>query len=123
MLFRSQWVGWIWALSWAIAGIAAITHDFLAGVLISLSQVIFAVGEMIWSPTSPSLTNDLAPDALRGRYNAIMGIQWNVAGVIGPAMVGILLGNRLSNLWIVLMIVGSLGPTFIFRSIGTSREN
>jgi hypothetical protein len=45
-----------------------------------------------------------------------MGMQWNIAGVIGPAIVGILLGNNQETLWLALMVVGSLLPISLFRS-------
>jgi MFS family permease len=112
-----RWAGWIWAGSWLIIGAASFVHGFIAGVLIALSQVIFAVGEMIWSPTAPTLTNELAPDELRGRYNSVMGMQWNIAGVIGPAIVGILLGNNQETVWLILMVAGSLLPISLFRSV------
>lgn len=110
------WLGWIWALSWAVVAISASTRGFTAGVLIAISQVVFAVGEMIWSPTLPAVANELAPDNLRGRYNAISGMQWNVAGVFGPALVGILIGRGHTNEWLGLMIVGSLVPIAIMQS-------
>lgn len=110
------WLGYIWALSWVVVAISSLARGFTAGVLIALSQIIFAVGEMVWSPTLPAVTNELAPDNLRGRYNAISGMQWNVASVFGPALVGILIGRGLTNEWLALMIIGSLIPIAIMRS-------
>jgi MFS family permease len=77
---------------------------------------VFAVGEMIWSPTLPAVANELAPDNLRGRYNAISGMQWNVASVFGPVLVGLLIGRGYTNEWLVLMILGSLAPIAIMKS-------
>jgi MFS family permease len=110
------WLGWIWALSWAVIAVSAFAKGFTAGVLIAVSQIVFAVGEMIWSPTLPAVANELAPDNLRGRYNAISGMQWNVAGVFGPALVGILIGRGHTNEWLALMILGSLAPIAIMKS-------
>ena len=110
------WLGWIWALSWVVVAISAFTRGFTAGVLIAISQVVFAVGEMIWSPTLPAVANELAPDNLRGRYNAISGMQWNVASVFGPALVGLLIGRGYTNQWLALMIIGCLAPIAIMKS-------
>ena len=115
-----EWTGYIWAISWVVIGFASLTNGFWAGVLVALSQVVFALGEMIWSPTSPTLANELAPDELRGRYNALMAMQWNVAGVLGPAFVGIMLGRNLSSAWIIAMISGSLIPIALFKSVAKS---
>lgn len=111
-----SWVGWIWAVSWVVIAIASLAKGFVAGALIALSQVVFAVGEMIWSPTLPAIANELAPDNLRGRYNAITGMQWNVANVFGPALVGILVGRGYTNEWLALMIIGSLVPIAVMQS-------
>jgi hypothetical protein len=46
-----------------------------------------------------------------------MGMQWNIAGVIGPAIVGILLGNNQATVWLILMVAGSLLPISLFRSV------
>jgi MFS family permease len=116
-----SWLGWIWALSWAVIAIASLAKGFVAGALIALSQVVFAVGEMIWSPTLPAVANELAPDHLRGRYNAITGMQWNVANVFGPALVGVLIGRGYTNEWLALMIIGSLVPIAIMQSAHRER--
>lgn len=39
--------------------------------LMVASLGVFALGEATLSPTLPALINDLAPERLRGRYNAI----------------------------------------------------
>jgi MFS family permease len=110
------WLGWIWALSWVVIALSAFVKGFTAGVLIAISQVVFAVGEMIWSPTLPAVANELAPDNLRGRYNAISGMQWNVASVFGPVFVGVLIGRGYTNQWLALMIFGCLVPIAIMKS-------
>jgi len=110
------WLGWIWALSWVVIAFSAFAKGFTAGVLIAVSQVVFAVGEMIWSPTLPAVANELAPDNLRGRYNAISGMQWNVASVFGPVLVGLLIGRGYTNEWLALMILGCLAPIAIMKS-------
>ena len=110
------WLGWVWALSWVVIAFAAFVKGFTAGVLIAVSQVVFAVGEMIWSPTLPAVANELAPDNLRGRYNAISGMQWNVASVFGPVLVGLLIGRGYTNEWLALMILGCLAPIAIMKS-------
>ena len=70
-----------------------------------------------------SIANELAPDHLRGRYNAMTGMQWNVAGVIGPAIVGVMLGRNLANQWLALMVIGSLVPIALFKSVTKSMAN
>ena len=98
-------VGWIWALSWVFVAIAAIFHGFLAGILVSIGQIVFAIGEMIWSPVMPTIINNLAPENLRGRYNALGANAWQIAGIGGPMVAGALIGAQLQWLWIGMLVL------------------
>ena len=99
-------VGLVWALSWVFVGIAPYLPLFASGIALSLSQFIFAVGEMIQAPTIPTLANELAPEHIRGRANAWMSLQWSVSGVLGPAITGLMLGSDLATAWIITMFIG-----------------
>lgn len=110
-------VALIWALSWLFVGITPLAPLFIAGILLSLSQVIFGVGEMIWSPTSPALANEYSPEHLRGRANALISMQWGVSGVIGPAIAGSMIDADLGFLWVALMGLGALIPIQLFRGL------
>jgi MFS family permease len=104
----------IWALSWLFVGVTPLAPLFVAGVLLSVSQIVFAFGEMVWSPTAPALANELSPEHLRGRTNALMGMQWGVSGVIGPAIAGTMIDADLGFLWVAIMAVGALLPIPFF---------
>ena len=99
-------IGIIWGLSWILVGIAPYLTLFASGIALSLSQLVFAVGEMIQAPTIPTLANELAPENIRGRANAWMSMQWSVSGVLGPAIVGLMLGSNHPRLWVVTMFIG-----------------
>lgn len=99
-------VGLVWALSWVFVGITPYLPLFASGIALSLSQFIFAVGEMIQAPTIPTLANELAPEHIRGRANAWMSLQWSVSGVLGPAITGLMLGADLATAWIITMFIG-----------------
>jgi len=114
------YVSLIWSLSWLFVGITPLAPLLVAGILLSLSQVIFGFGEMIWSPTAPALANELSPEHLRGRANALMSMQWGVSGVIGPAIAGYLIDTDLGYLWVILMIFGALIPIQLFRGLVTN---
>jgi MFS family permease len=110
-------VALIWALSWTFVGVAPLAPLFVAGILLAISQIVFAFGEMVWSPTAPALANELSPEHLRGRTNALMGMQWGVSGVIGPAVAGIMIDADLGILWVALMTLGALIPIQLFRGV------
>jgi len=107
-------VGIIWSLSWAVVGISPLLPLLAGALMLCISQVVFAFGEMIWSPTMPALANDLSPEHIRGRTNALIGLQWGVSGVIGPAISGPMLGAGRESAWIFTMLVGALLPLPLF---------
>lgn len=107
-------IGVIWAISWIFVGISPLLPLFTAGIAICMSQLVFAFGEMVQAPTIPTLANELAPEHIRGRANALMSLQWSVSGVLGPAITGIMLGAELPELWVATMFVGCFASIPIF---------
>jgi MFS family permease len=101
-------VGAIWAFAWLLLGLAAPLGGSAAAVVALASPMVFAIGETIWQPVMPSIVNDLAPEHLRGRYNAVGALSWNVSGTLGPAMTGVLLGGGLGGAWIGIVLGGCL---------------
>ncbi len=99
-------IGAIWALSWAIIGFGVNLNLALIGAFIGVG--IFAIGEMIWSTIGSSITNDLAPEHLRGRYNSADSLIWVMAAAMGPAISGFMLHNGWVNQWIGLLVIGQL---------------
>jgi MFS family permease len=112
-----RWVGVIWAISWVFAGVSGWTSIVWIIPLQLISSVIFAFGEMIWSPTTPSLVNQLSPDEIRGRANSLIALQWSVAGIIGPIFVGLMLNAGHPAIWVLVTTLGCLLPIPILRSI------
>lgn len=101
-------VGVLWALSWLMISLATRQSILLSVILASVGVGIFAIGEMLWSPIGPAILNDLAPEHLRGRYNAVAGITWTIAGTLGPASTGLFLGKGWPNQWIAVLVLGCL---------------
>lgn len=96
----------LWALSWLILGLGLKLPSVWPAIMAGIAIGIFAIGEMIWSPVGPAIPNDLAPEHLRGRYNAVSSLNWTVSGAIGPAIGGLMLNHNLVYQWIGLMILG-----------------
>lgn len=107
-------VGVAWAASWLVLGASTL---FLPVLMLCLGQVVFAVGETLWAPVGPTLINAIAPDGLRGRYNAVMGLQWGISGVAGPAIAGSMLGHGLGTQWWILMALGALVGAGLWASL------
>jgi MFS family permease len=110
-------IGLVWALSWLFVGVAPYLPLFASGIALSLSQFVFAIGEMIQAPTIPTLANELSPEHIRGRANAWMSLQWSVSGVLGPAITGLMLGADLATAWVVVMFIGCFLSIPIFLAM------
>jgi MFS family permease len=101
-------VGVLWALSWLLFGSALALPGWLAVMAVVVAMAVFALGETLWSPTAPALLNDLAPEHLRGRYNAFQSVLWGVSGALGPLLTGAFLSSQLDGLWTLTLATGCL---------------
>jgi len=104
------YVGLIWAASWVLVGFSFISPWALILPIQITSSVVFAIGETIWSPTIPTVVNNLIPDHIRGRSNALMALQWGIAGVIAAPLAGFMFDAGLAKLWVAMMCIGCLAP-------------
>jgi MFS family permease len=98
----------IWAAAWLMIGFSVSLAPTATFVLAAAGIGIFAFGEMIWSSIGPTLTNELAPEHLRGRYNSVDGLVWVFAGAVGPAISGLMLQLELVTPWIALVVLGQI---------------
>jgi len=97
----------IWAVAWVCLAASGVFKSS-ALILVIGCQFIFAFGEMVWSPILPSIVNQLAPDHLRGRYNAAGSNAWQISLIAGPTIAGTLLGVGAHWLWLTGLIIGLL---------------
>jgi MFS family permease len=95
----------LWATAWMIY-LVGVVEPKATFVLACVAVAVFAVGETLWSPVGAALQNDIAPEHLRGRYNAMGAVTWVVAGAIGPAYSGIMLQLKLPTVWIATLVIG-----------------
>jgi hypothetical protein len=102
------WVSLFWAGAWAMIGATVHIRHAGALVVVCLAVSVFAVGETLWSPVGPALINDLAPEHLRGRYNAAFGLTWGIASALAPLLAGLFLGSAKANLWPFAIALGAL---------------
>ncbi|MGA8248985.1 MAG: MFS transporter [Nocardioides sp.] len=84
----------IWSIAWLLLGASGLLPaTFGATVLVAACASVFALGETLMQPTIPALVNDLAPDHLRGRYNALSTAAFSLAAIIAPVIAGWLIGH------------------------------
>jgi MFS family permease len=101
----------LWAAAWIALAMAGVIRS-QALALIIICQIVFGFGEMVWSPVMPSIVNQLAPEHLRGRYNAASTSTWTIGSILGPVLAGSLLGAGLQWVWIAGLVSGLLIVTF-----------
>ena len=100
-------VGLLWACSWLLFALAlGMPVDWAKILVLMVAMGVFAFGETLWSPVAPALLNDLAPEHLRGRYNAFQSVLWGVSGALGPVIAGIFLSANRGLLWALALALG-----------------
>lgn len=102
-------MGLIWAVSWLLLGSSGLVPGTIsATMLVAACASVFALGETLLQPTIPALVNDLAPDHLRGRYNALSSGVFNLAAIIAPPVAGFLIDHDLGEVYVGILVLGCL---------------
>jgi MFS family permease len=102
-------MGVVWAFSWLFLGMTGFVSGTVgATLLVAACASVFAFGETMLQPTIPALVNELAPDHLRGRYNALSSGAFQLAAIIAPPIAGLLVDHDLGALYIGTLVAGCL---------------
>ncbi|RAO05579.1 Quinolone resistance protein NorA [Micromonospora saelicesensis] len=113
-------VGAVFAAAWLVlgaAGLVSAENAVLAALCVVLCSAIFGFGETMLSPVMPALTNALATDELRGRYNAMSSMIFGISGVIGPVTAGPLIGAANGMVWVATVVGGCLVASLVALSL------
>lgn len=111
------WVGVLWSASWLVtlAG-GGFGGGAVALLLFGSASALFAFGETFMQAALPALVNDLAPDAIRGRYNAAYSLTWSIGNMAGPALAGFMLGaDRSTQLFLLLAVACAASSAYSLR--------
>lgn len=97
----------VWAVSWSLLSASGIAPGTIAATLfVAACASVFALGETLLQPTVPAIVNDLAPDHLRGRYNALSAGTFQAASILGPIVAGFLIEHGMHLEYVLLLIAG-----------------
>ncbi|MFG2055314.1 MFS transporter [Micromonospora sp. NPDC048930] len=113
-------VGAVFATAWLVLGAAGVIgtgNALLAALGVVACSAIFGFGETMLSPVMPALTNALATDELRGRYNAMSSMIFGISGIIGPVTAGPLIGAAHGRLWVAVVVGGCLTASVLALSL------
>ncbi|WBB79025.1 MFS transporter [Micromonospora sp. WMMD882] len=87
-----------------------------------LTVLIWTMGEMLNSPSNSTLIAELSPAELRGRYQGVFSLSWQVAGATAPILGGFVrqeVGN--AALWLGCAAIGGVTAVAHLLS-GPARE-
>jgi MFS family permease len=97
------------SLVWLVVAIGTVVASHaIAVIAIAMAGILVGVGETVLPPTIPALTNDLAPDAVRARYNAASGLATSLGFAVGPVAAGTTLQFGGPPLYLAGMLSASL---------------
>jgi MFS family permease len=112
-------IGLIWAVSWAIFGLAGLSLPYAIRITCILGfAALFGLGETFMAPTISPLVNSLADDQTRGRANALSTGAYSLAFVVSPTISTGMIAGGLAGLWIGLLCAGCLATVGIGFGLG-----
>jgi MFS family permease len=109
----------VWAIAWLLTlaaghlGGGAMATAGFAGAL-----TLFGIGETIAAPMLGPLVNDLAPDALRGRYNGASALASTVGFMLAPLIAGVALAAGHGDALLLALFAGCAAAVALACRIG-----
>jgi MFS family permease len=111
----------LWIVAWLLVDGGVYWFDTTSAfVIVAVAVGIFGIGECFHGPAHQALVADIAPGHLRGRYFAVHSLSWGLAGTVGPAAGGFLLGAAPFALWPAaagVCLVAALGSLMLERRV------
>jgi len=92
-------VAGLWFIFWVVLDVALALPAYLSVISLCIGMVIFAIGETMLQPVGSAIVNEIAPEHLRGRYNAAAGLAWGISGSLAPAITAFYFNNHLGVWW------------------------
>ncbi|WKU02623.1 MFS transporter [Micromonospora sp. HUAS LYJ1] len=108
-LIRGRSRSHVLALASVVMGVGfGLTAFADAAWFFGLTVLIWTLGEMLNSPSNATLIAELSPAELRGRYQGVFSLSWQVAGAVAPLLGGLVrehAGN--ATLWLGCAAIGA----------------
>jgi MFS family permease len=89
----------LWFVFWIILEVTLELPAAASIAALCAAMIVFAIGETMLQPVGSAIVNDIAPEHLRGRYNAAAGLSWGVAGTLSPAVTALYYGLHVGGWW------------------------
>ncbi|MFP3712800.1 MFS transporter [Puerhibacterium sp. TATVAM-FAB25] len=95
----------IWAAAWVLLGLTGLVPGTVAAVVGVLAfHGVFGLGETLLQAALPAVVNDMAPDHLRGRYNAVNAAAFQGGTILGPVAAGLLLQHGTGGAFVAVVV-------------------
>lgn len=78
----------LWAIAWLLLSLAASSEGITSALIAAPAIVLYGLGESLYALIVTPTVASLAPDALRGRYLAVLSVGWQGGYVLGPSIGG-----------------------------------
>jgi MFS family permease len=115
-----------WFLFWIILESTLALPAAASIPLLCLGMCVFAVGETMLQPVGSAIVNDIAPEHLRGRYNAAAGASWGISSTLAPAITALYFSLHIGDWWPlgtgITALVGGLMMMDLRRHISPSAD-
>jgi MFS family permease len=115
-----------WFLFWIILESTLALPAAASIPLLCLGMCVFAVGETMLQPVGSAIVNDIAPEHLRGRYNAAAGASWGISSTLAPAITALYFSIHIGDWWPlgtgITALVGGLMMMDLRRHISPSAD-
>lgn len=76
----------LWILAWAVMLTGTVGPRGWAAAFVAIAVIVYGLGECLYSAIVVPTVAAIGPDALRGRYLAVMGFSWQAGFMVGPAV-------------------------------------
>jgi predicted MFS family arabinose efflux permease len=93
--------GGVWAFALILFGAAGRLHDGAVLATALAGAAVFGLAECLQGPVHTSLVGVLAPPSLTGRYQTLLSMSWDVGGLLGPALAGVVFAWSPGGFWLV----------------------
>ncbi len=109
------------ALGFLLCGVGVWINGF-ADVwwVIGVALLVFTAGEMISMPVSGAYVASLAPEKMRGRYSAGVGLTWNLGHAVAPGLGLLLYESAPDILWYGCLGVGCAAAALMMMDVSKS---
>lgn len=117
-------IGRVIAFGSLLVGFGMLLNTFAQAVpLLVVSVVVWTLGEVIGAPVGVAYVANLAPDHLRGRYQAANGLMWGLAAVVGPIAGTLVYAWSPSTLWLGCGLLGLASAALVTASVRGHRTD